>query len=69
MAKRILIVCDAFPPDFAPRVGNLCKHLRADFEVTVITRASTKTSWPIHIDRENMVLHTIPLPCHFLSRC
>lgn len=61
MAKRILIVCDAFPPDFAPRVGNLCKHLRADFEVTVITRASTKTSWPIHIDRENMVLHTIPL--------
>ena len=61
MAKRILIVCDAFPPDFAPRVGNLCKHLRADFEVTVITRASTKNSWPIHIDRENMVLHTIPL--------
>lgn len=61
MAKKILIICDAFPPDFAPRIGNLCKHLSEDYDLTVITKASTKSSWPIHIDRENMTLHTIPL--------
>ena len=25
---KILIVCDAFPPEFAPRMGYLCKYLK-----------------------------------------
>lgn len=26
--KNLLIVCDAFPPAFAPRMGSLCKYIR-----------------------------------------
>lgn len=36
--KRLLILCDMFPPAFAPRMGYLCKYLkRAGWEVHVIT--------------------------------
>lgn len=34
--KRLLLICDAFPPAFAPRMGNLCKFL-SGFETTVVT--------------------------------
>ena len=35
---RLLIVCDMFPPAFAPRMGYLCKYLkRMGWEITVIT--------------------------------
>ena len=53
MSKRILIVCDAFPPDFAPRVGNLCKYLDEEFGVTVITKETERDSWPVVINRPN----------------
>lgn len=26
--KKVLIICDAFPPAFGPRMGYLCKHLK-----------------------------------------
>lgn len=36
--KRLLILCDMFPPAFAPRMGYLCKYLkRAGWEVHVVT--------------------------------
>lgn len=36
--KRLLILCDMFPPAFAPRMGYLCKYLhRLGWEVHVIT--------------------------------
>lgn len=35
---KILVVCDVFPPEFAPRMGYLCKYLtRMDCMVDVIT--------------------------------
>ena len=36
--KHLLIIADAFPPDFAPRMGFLCKNLERheDWDVTVI---------------------------------
>lgn len=34
---RLLLICDNFPPDFAPRMGNLCKYLpELDWTVDVI---------------------------------
>lgn len=36
--RKILIICDMFPPAFAPRMGYLCKYLkRMGWEVTVVT--------------------------------
>jgi len=61
MAKKILIVCDAFPPNFAPRVGNLCKHLNSDFELTIVTRASSNQSWPVQLNRQPLTIHSISL--------
>lgn len=38
MKKKILIICDMFPPAFAPRMGYLCKYLeQSDWEATVVT--------------------------------
>lgn len=38
--KKVLILCDLFPPAFGPRMGYLCKYLRAyGWEPTVITEA------------------------------
>ena len=36
--KRLLILCDMFPPAFAPRMGYLCKYLkRSGLEVHVVS--------------------------------
>jgi glycosyltransferase involved in cell wall biosynthesis len=36
--KKVLILCDMFPPAFGPRMGYLCKYLRrAGWEPTVVT--------------------------------
>lgn len=35
--KHLLLITDAFPPDFAPRMGYLCKYLPDDWQVTVYT--------------------------------
>ena len=36
--KRILILCDMFPPAFAPRMGYLCKYMqRAGWKPYVVT--------------------------------
>ncbi len=38
MKKKILIICDMFPPAFAPRMGYLCKYLNNyGWEATVVT--------------------------------
>jgi glycosyltransferase involved in cell wall biosynthesis len=40
MKKKILILCDLFPPAFGPRMGYLCKYLvRAGWEPVVLTEA------------------------------
>lgn len=36
--RRLLIICDMFPPAFAPRMGYLCKYLkRKGWDITVVT--------------------------------
>lgn len=36
--NKLLIICDMFPPAFAPRMGYLCKYLtHMGWEVTVVT--------------------------------
>ena len=36
--KRVLIVCDLFPPAFGPRMGYLCKYLtQMGWEPVVVT--------------------------------
>lgn len=38
MRKKILIICDMFPPAFAPRMGYLCKYLSSlGWDATVVT--------------------------------
>jgi glycosyltransferase involved in cell wall biosynthesis len=38
MQKNVLILCDCFPPAFAPRMGYLCKHIvKYGWKPTVIT--------------------------------
>lgn len=38
MKKKVLIICDIFPPAFAPRMGYLCKYLkRIGWEASVVT--------------------------------
>ena len=38
--KRVLILCDLFPPAFGPRMGYLCKYLKqAGWQVEVIAEA------------------------------
>ena len=63
MPKKLLIVCDIFPPAFAPRIGFLCKLLSEDYEITVITETTDEkeNKWPINIDRQNLIVHKIPL--------
>ena len=36
--KKVLIVCDMFPPAFGPRMGYLCKYMRqAGWNPVVVT--------------------------------
>lgn len=38
--KKVLIICDLFPPAFGPRMGYLCKYIREfGWEPTVLTEA------------------------------
>ena len=38
LSKKILILCDMFPPAFAPRMGYLCKYMKkAGWEPVVVT--------------------------------
>ncbi|MDL2208193.1 hypothetical protein LJB97_01065, partial [Parabacteroides sp. OttesenSCG-928-O15] len=38
--KRVLIICDLFPPAFGPRMGYLCKYVRSEgWEPVVLTEA------------------------------
>lgn len=52
MQKRILVVCDAFPPSFAPRIGNLCKNICSEFDITVVTQELPQKSWTMEIPQE-----------------
>ena len=71
MQRKLLIVCDAFPPDFAPRVGYLCKFLDADYDITVVTEETGHNSWPVNLERQNFCIHKFaltsanPLICNF----
>ncbi|MDH6311263.1 glycosyltransferase involved in cell wall biosynthesis [Parabacteroides sp. PFB2-10] len=38
--KRVLIICDLFPPAFGPRMGYLCKYVRSEgWEPVILTEA------------------------------
>jgi glycosyltransferase involved in cell wall biosynthesis len=40
---KILILCDMFPPAFAPRMGYLCKYLAAGWQPVVVTEQINDT--------------------------
>ena len=38
--KKVLIICDLFPPAFGPRMGYLCKYLKGlGWQPVVLTEA------------------------------
>jgi len=48
--KELLIVCDEFPPAFAPRMGYLCKNLpKQEWHATVVTEKGELTSFDIDV--------------------
>ena len=53
--KNILILCDAFPPDFAPRMGYLCKYLRnLGWNPIIITEYSPRNIFPDLAKKQNV---------------
>ncbi len=63
MQKHLLIVADAFPPAFAPRMGNLCKFLDG-FDITVVTADCDSQNWPMEIP-QNVTIHRFGLTSKF----
>jgi glycosyltransferase involved in cell wall biosynthesis len=63
MPKRLLIVADAFPPAFAPRMGNLCKFLDG-FDITVVTADPDLQNWPMDL-LQNVAVHRFGLASKF----
>lgn len=50
MSKELLIVCDEFPPAFAPRMGYLCKNLPAQgWHATIVTEKGELSSFDIDV--------------------
>ena len=44
--KKVLIICDLFPPAFGPRMGYLCKYLlKEGWEPTVLTEDQVDTTF------------------------
>ena len=38
--KKVLVICDLFPPAFGPRMGYLCKYLKHyNWEPVILTEA------------------------------
>lgn len=51
--KSLLLICDAFPPSFAPRMGYLCKYLsRMDWKVTVLAERQKSIGADIDVDAD-----------------
>ncbi len=63
MQKHLLIVTDAFPPAFAPRMGNLCKFL-GGFDITVVTPDADLQNWPMDLP-QNVTVHRFGLVSKF----
>ncbi len=59
--KKILIICDAFPPAFAPRMGYLCQNLEQNhnLELTVVT--PNNGDGKCNIQTKRTTIHTIEL--------
>ena len=53
--KTILVLCDAFPPDFAPRMGYLCKYLKnLGWNPIIITEYSPRNMFPNLAEGQNV---------------
>ncbi|MCL2328169.1 MAG: glycosyltransferase [Bacteroidetes bacterium] len=53
--KNLLILCDAFPPDFAPRMGYLCKYLKnLDWNPIIVTEYSPRNIFPDLAKEQNV---------------
>lgn len=62
---RILLLCDLFPPDFAPRMGYLVHYLKTlGHSVTVVTE-SVEKSGSFAFLREDTEVHTCRFPNFF----
>lgn len=45
--KKVLIVCEIFPPDFGPRMGYLCKYLNSlGWEAVIVTEHTNEIFYP-----------------------
>ncbi len=63
--KRLLLICDAFPPAFAPRMGNLCKFL-GGFDITVVAPDADLQKWPMDLP-QNVTVHRFGLTSKFAA--
>ncbi len=63
--KRLLLICDAFPPAFAPRMGNLCKFL-GGFNITVVAPDADLQKWPMDLP-QNVTVHRFGLTSKFAA--
>ncbi len=63
--KRLLLICDAFPPAFAPRMGNLCKFLHG-FNITVVAPDADLQKWPMDLP-QNVTVHRFGLTSKFAA--
>lgn len=64
---RILLLCDLFPPDFAPRMGYLVHYLKTfGHNVTVVTESVEKTGSFAFL-REDTEVHTCRFPNFLLA--
>ena len=53
--KKILLLCDAFPPAFAPRMGWLCKYLPdLDWDFVVVTEKIAENLFPQLAENRNV---------------
>lgn len=63
--KRLLLICDAFPPAFAPRMGNLCKFLHG-FNITVVAPDADLQKWPMDLP-QNVTVRRFSLVSKFAA--
>ena len=58
--NKLLIICDMFPPAFAPRMGYLCKYLtRMGWEVTVVTEYIEDNTFEYRMDVGHVSRHLV----------
>ena len=68
--KKILIICDLFPPAFGPRMGYLCKYLKQyGWEPIVLTESSNDNTFAFLADLcETTYINFYPSPKNIIRK-